>query len=70
MLSFKVTDSHYNRGFMYLKCAAQLSSVNLYSDKQILKFIKRPPIQSITGQLANKIHGKSNFNHMVFFVFE
>ncbi|XP_025413825.1 uncharacterized protein LOC112685965 isoform X2 [Sipha flava] len=57
-LSFKVTDSHFKSGHTYLKCAAQLTSVYLHSDKQIVKFTKRPPTESIisnTVQLANKI---------------
>lgn len=61
ILSFKVTDSHYKNGQIYLKCAAQLGSVYLYSDEQIVKFTKRLPTESIivnTVQLANKIQGK------------
>lgn len=63
-LSFKVTEDHYKNGYVHLKCTAQLASIYLHSDEQIVKFTKRPPIESIisnTVQLANKIQGKYIF---------
>lgn len=59
-----MTDNHYKSGHAYLKCAAQLSSVYLQSDQQVVKFTKRPPVESIvanTVQLANKIQGNTKF---------
>lgn len=60
-LSFEVTNSHYKIHQMYLKCADRLESSYLHSDEQVIKFIRRPPTESImmnTGQLANKAQGQ------------
>ncbi|VVC25491.1 Immunoglobulin-like domain,Immunoglobulin-like fold [Cinara cedri] len=61
-LSFKVNDSHYRSGHINLKCAAQLESIYLHSDEQIIKFTKHLPTESImsnTVRLANKIQATS-----------
>lgn len=59
-LSFKVAESHFKSGHVYLKCEAELPSKYLLSGHQIVNITKRPPVESIsanTVQLA-KIQGK------------
>jgi len=61
ILSFKVTDSHYENGRLHLKCTAQMGSVYLDSDEEMLKFTKHSPTESVivnTVKLANKIQSK------------
>lgn len=60
-LSFEVTDSHCKVRHMYVKCADRIESSYLHSDEHAIKFIRRPPTETImmnTGQLANKAQGQ------------